>query len=104
MRDAAWIFVVMSTAAFAQSAPDNLAGDAFKKRVQDIKLLDLPNLYSGKRILMAGIVKPQVCAIPLLRATPSAKSEPMRIAKPTVSPEATSCDEMLQVPAPACKK
>ncbi len=103
MRYAAWILALLTSAAFAQKAPENLASDAFKKRLQSIDLLSLPKLYGRTRTLIAGVVKPpSVCAIPLLRATPSARSEPMPMVLPAVPARQTHRDELLRVPAPAC--
>src|SRR5436305_9798756 len=100
MRYAAWIFALLSAAAFAQNAPDNLAAEALKKRLQSIDLLSLPNLYAGRPLLIAGLAKPQ-CATPLRRATPNAHTEPMPIAQPPVPSRRTKHDELLRLPAPA---
>lgn len=101
MRHAAWMLGLLSAAAFAQNAPDNLAADALKKRLQSIDLLSLPNLYAGRRLLIAGLAKPQ-CATPLRRATPNVNTEPMPIASAPVPSKRTKRDELLRVPAPAC--
>jgi len=98
MRKAICCFFLTCAATFAQSAPDNAALDALKKRLLSMNLLNPPG---PKPLALAGPVTPQskVCSIPLLRVIPPGTSDKMPALKP---PSKVLTGDTVQVPAPAC--
>ena len=97
MKNAIWCVFLSCTAAFGQSAPDNAAVEALKKRMLSMNLLNPP-----QRIVLAGPVmasSPAVCAIPLLRVIPPGTSDKMPAIKP---PSKVVKGDTVQAPAPAC--
>jgi hypothetical protein len=90
---------MLCAAAFGQTASDNVAGDALKKRMQTLNLFSV-NPSVPKQIVLAGAMPPKVCAIPLLRVNPVATNDRMQIMTPHVEPMR---GDTVQVPAPACR-
>ena len=99
MRLALVLSLILCGAAAAQTTPDNAASDNLRHRLLSMNLLNPP-----KRITLAPPVThagPNVCATPLLNATPMQADEKMQILSPKVPAE--SSREFVQVPAPACE-
>jgi hypothetical protein len=97
MKNAIWCVFLTCTAAFGQSAPDNAAVEALKKRMLSMNLLNPP-----QRLVLAGPMvasPPTVCAIPLLRVIPPGTSDKMPATKPAIK---VLKGDTVQVPAPAC--
>jgi hypothetical protein len=110
MKYAAWFFALLSISAFAQNLPDdNAAAGALQKRFGSIKLFKAPGADGSRPTpkfviappAMAQVIKPPICAMPLLNAMPQAKfDDRMPIAKPRTPPEGSQREAVL--PAPAC--
>ena len=99
MRNAILCFLLTCAAVFGQSASDNAANDALRKRILGMNLINPP-----QRIVLAGplaepTVAPKVCAIPLLRIIPPATVDKMPVMKPQGK---ILAGDTVQVPAPAC--
>jgi hypothetical protein len=102
MKNARWCSFFLCTSAFAQSATDNAARDALRKRVLGMNLL---NPTHPKPIVIAGpVTQTKVCSIPLLRAIPPGTSDTMRIVKPKDAVGETSRGGIVRVPAPPCNE
>jgi hypothetical protein len=102
MRKSVWCLFLTGAALFGQNAsPDNAAADALRKRLLSMNLLNLPApAPSPAPFVLAGVVmRPKICAIPLLNVMPPGTRDAM----PTVKPAPAARGEMVvQVPAPAC--
>jgi hypothetical protein len=96
MKNAIWCVFLTCATTFGQSAPDNAAVDALKKRMLSMNLLNPP-----QRMVLAGPVAslPTVCAIRLLRVIPPGTSDKMPAIEPTSK---VLKGDTVQVPAPAC--
>jgi hypothetical protein len=103
MRNAILCFLLTCAAVFGQSASDNAANDALRKRILGMNLINPPG-----RIVLAGPLSgflagppapPKVCAIPLLRVIPPVTVDKMPVMKPQGKALA---GDTVQVPAPAC--
>jgi len=98
------VLLFVAGAAFGQTSPDNAAADSLKKRLQGMDLMNPPKPRLVLRMRPAGAVKPGVCAVPLLNATPSANMDAKMAVEPSLNAQATSRDELAHVPAAACEK
>jgi|HubBroStandDraft_6_1064221.scaffolds.fasta_scaffold1380809_1 hypothetical protein len=94
-------FFFLGTAAFAQATSDNVpsdnvAADALRKRVLSMNLLNPP---APRPVVLAGVVmRPRVCAVPLLNAVPPGTTDTMEIVEPAISTRG----DVVQFPAPSC--
>jgi hypothetical protein len=99
MKNVGLMSFMLCAAAFGQTASDNVAGDALKKRMQTLNLFSV-NPSAPRQIVLAGALAPKVCAIPLLSVDPVQTNDRMKIMTPHIEPRR---GDTIQVPAPACK-
>jgi hypothetical protein len=110
MKPATWFVLLLSAPAFAQTLPDsNVAAANLERRMASLKLFRAPDAaatpaprLATRQVLPAAarrFVKPQICAMPLLNATPQPTDENMPIVKPAAPLQETQRE---LAPAPAC--
>lgn len=84
-----------------QSAPDNAATEALKKRLEGLNLMNLQPLPKPgpQPVILKGPLTPKICSIPLLEVKPPGTADKI----PTIQPrQPVRKGDTVQVPAPPC--
>jgi len=102
MKYLLWVCFLLCSTAFAQDASPNVAGEAWKKRVLGMNLLNPPArlIHPPEPVLATGIA-PKICSVPLLMVAPPADmNDRMHIVIP---PATSSRRDFAALPAPPCQ-
>jgi hypothetical protein len=72
MKSALWVFIFLCPVAFAQSTPANAAAESLKKRLQELKLVNPPQVANpAPRQVVLQNAPAKTCSAPLLSALPA---------------------------------
>jgi hypothetical protein len=96
-----WLGLMLGSAAFAQSDPNNAAAESLKRRILGMNLLNPPSHFVLPTPAPVSAAAPTVCSIPLINVVPPGTADKMQVQSPKMP---SIAGDYVKVPAPPCTK